>query len=100
MTAPAPNLYDRLLGALKLLIRGELAELAFNATYEYTVVTITPVDTPMGQMSFHTERRGDGPDYHGAWDGAAKTGPERICRWCEMLLISADAPAEEESASG
>ena len=53
------------------------------------------VDTPMGQMSFHTERRGDGPDYPGVWDGAAKSGPDRICRWCEMLLISADAPVEE-----
>ena len=54
------------------------------------------VEIPTGQMSFHTERRGDGPDYHGAWDGAAKTGPDRIRRWCETLLISADAPATEE----
>jgi hypothetical protein len=46
------------------------------------------VEIPTGQMSFHTERRGDGPDYHGAWDGAATTGPERICRWCELLLLS------------
>lgn len=49
MTAPAPNLFDRLLGALKLLIRGEIAELVFLGVYEYTVVTITPADTPMGQ---------------------------------------------------
>ncbi len=54
------------------------------------------VDIPTGQMSFHTERRGDGPDYPGVWDGAAKTGPDRICRWCEMLLISADAPMPQE----
>ena len=54
------------------------------------------VDTPMGQMSFHTERRGDGPDYPGVWDGAAKSGPDRICRWCELLLITADAPTTEE----
>ncbi len=53
------------------------------------------VDIPTGQMSFHTDRRGDGPDYPGAWDGAEKTGPERICRWCELLLLSADAPVEE-----
>jgi hypothetical protein len=57
------------------------------------------VDTPLGQISFHSERRGDGPDYPGAWDGAAKTGPERICRWCELLLVTADAP-EEEARSG
>lgn len=58
------------------------------------------VEIPTGQMSFHTERRGDGPDYHGVWDGAAKTGPERICRWCEMLLISADAPTAKEERDG
>jgi hypothetical protein len=53
-------------------------------------------DIPTGQMSFHGERRGDGPDYPGQWDGIAGAGPERICRWIELLLIAADAPAEEK----
>jgi hypothetical protein len=45
---PPPNLYDRILAALKLIIRGELAELSYLAVYEYTVQAVTPVSTPMG----------------------------------------------------
>ena len=48
MSAPPPNLYDRLLAAFKLIIRGELAELPFLGVYEYTVQSVTPVSTPMG----------------------------------------------------
>ena len=47
---PPANLFDRLLAALKLIIRGELAELSFLAqAYEYTVQAVTPVSTPNGQ---------------------------------------------------
>lgn len=44
------------------------------------------VDVPTGQVSFHTERRGGGPDYPAAWDGERNTGATRICRWISQLL--------------
>ncbi len=44
------------------------------------------VEIPTGQMSFHTERRGDGPDYAGKWDGVRQASPDRICRWVYRLL--------------
>jgi hypothetical protein len=46
------------------------------------------VDLPnnLGQVSFHTAARGEGPDYPGEWDGAKKVGDERIIKWVEMLL--------------
>lgn len=43
------------------------------------------VEIPTGQISFHGPR-GAGPEYEGEWDRAAKTGPERICRWVAQLL--------------
>lgn len=39
------------------------------------------VETPAGQVSFHTEHRGDGPDFDGRWDGIKGEGAQRICRW-------------------
>ena len=44
------------------------------------------VELPTGQVSFHCERRGLGPDYPGRWDGAIKQGQNRICRWIERLF--------------
>lgn len=44
------------------------------------------VDIPTGQVSFHTDVRGPGPDYPGAWDGKPGQGPDRICRWAARLL--------------
>lgn len=44
------------------------------------------VDTPGGQVSFHSEFRGKGPDYPGEWDGIAGMSPDRITRWCSTLL--------------
>jgi hypothetical protein len=46
------------------------------------------IDLPTGQVSFHTERRGAGPDYSGAWDGMPGQSAERICRWCAQLLTA------------
>lgn len=43
------------------------------------------VETPAGQVSFHTEARGVGPDYPGEWDGENQAA-ERIIRWCAALL--------------
>jgi hypothetical protein len=46
------------------------------------------VDLPTGQVSFHTDRRGAGPDYPGSWDGMPRQSAERICRWCAQLFVS------------
>lgn len=54
------------------------------------------VELPTGQVSFHTERRGDGPDYPAKWDGMPGMGAERVCRWVGRLLADheqATAPA-------
>lgn len=44
------------------------------------------VDLPEGQVSFHTDRRGDGPDYPGEWDGVRDRSAARICRFCADLI--------------
>lgn len=44
------------------------------------------VDLPTGQVSFHTDHRGKGPDYPGNWDKARDASPGRICSWCARLL--------------
>jgi hypothetical protein len=51
------------------------------------------IDTPMGQVSFHTAVRGRGPDYPKAWDGVPNAGPGRICRWVVELLHAAAVTA-------
>lgn len=47
------------------------------------------VDLPTGQVSWHTENRGVGPDYVGHWDGMKGHQADRICRWCARLLAEA-----------
>jgi hypothetical protein len=47
------------------------------------------IDLPTGQVSFHTDRREAGPDYHGHWDGMRDQSADRICRWCARLLAGA-----------
>lgn len=50
------------------------------------------VDLPTGQASFHTDHRGEGPDYPGAWDGKPGWSPDRIIRFIARLLAdNADA---------
>lgn len=44
------------------------------------------VELPTGQVSFHTGRRGGGPDYLKPWDGMRGQGATRICSWCHKLL--------------
>jgi hypothetical protein len=44
------------------------------------------VDTPTGQVSFHTAGRLAGPDYAGTWDRAGDVIAIRICSWIEQLL--------------
>lgn len=50
------------------------------------------VDLPTGQVSFHTDARGDGPDYGGDWDGKRGVSHERVCRWCAQLLCPSETP--------
>lgn len=47
------------------------------------------VDLPNGQVSFHTDRRGVGPDYHGAWDGVRDGSVGRIIRFTAEVLSAA-----------
>lgn len=51
------------------------------------------VEIPTGQVSFHTEPRGEGPDYPAAWDGARGQSADRICRWTARLLDAEKAAA-------
>lgn len=44
------------------------------------------IDLPTGQASFHTDRRGAGPDYPGAWDGVPGQGPDRIIRFVARVI--------------
>lgn len=48
------------------------------------------VDTPRGQVSFHTAQRGKGPDYPGEWDGVKNMGAQRICLWAADILTCAE----------
>lgn len=63
------------------------------------------IDLPTGQVSFHTDRRSDGPDYPDKWDGVRRMGPDRICRWCANLLaapirVSADTKRSLDHEAG
>lgn len=44
------------------------------------------VELPSGQVSFHTEHRGEGPDAPQPWDGQRGFSAHRICAWTAQLL--------------
>lgn len=44
------------------------------------------VELRNGQVSFHTDRRGEGPDAPREWDGARDASPQRICGFVAQLL--------------
>jgi len=54
-------------------------------------VHVLYVEIPSGQVSFHTDRRGDGPDYGKGWDGVRHASSTRICNWTATLLTQAVA---------
>lgn len=58
------------------------------------------VETPAGQVSFHSRDRGVGPYYAGKWNGVVGMGPTRICRWIVLLLtghlVEAREPAPQD----
>lgn len=43
------------------------------------------VDTPRGQVSFHSPSRGKGPEYSGEWDGRKGMSVQRILDFCEAV---------------
>ncbi|SCW61767.1 hypothetical protein SAMN02927924_01694 [Sphingobium faniae] len=47
------------------------------------------VDTPAGQVSFHSPCRGEGPDYPDEWDGIRGQAAQRICRFVAQVLGAA-----------
>lgn len=49
--------------------------------------TVLYVDLPTGQVSFHTEGRGEGPDYPGKWDGVRNASTGRIIGFCVQVLV-------------
>ena len=49
-------------------------------------VWVLYLDLPTGQVSFHTDARGNGPDYPSVWDGMKGQGPDRVCHWVVRLL--------------
>ena len=50
------------------------------------------VDLPTGQVSFHTDKRGTGPDYPAEWDGVRNASEQRICSFVAGVLASAYSP--------
>ena len=56
------------------------------------------VDLPTGQVSFHTDMRGSGPDYDKDWDGQPGQSADRICRWIEQILEGTEPPSSQPAA--
>ena len=48
------------------------------------------IEIPTGQVSFHTDARGKGPNYLAPWDGVRGISPTRICRFCADVLAGAE----------
>ncbi len=51
------------------------------------------VDTPAGQISFHSPYKGKGPDYPGVWDGARGMAPQRVCSFAARVLTGEGSAA-------
>jgi hypothetical protein len=49
------------------------------------------LETPHGQVSFHSEYRGQGPAFPNQWDGVKGVASDRICRWIAALFEQAKA---------
>lgn len=48
------------------------------------------IELPTGQVSFHTDARGLGPDFPNKWDGVRDAAPTRICKWIATLFAYAN----------
>lgn len=49
------------------------------------------VELPGGQVSFHTARRGVGPDHPRPWDGVRNASAQRVCAYAARVLDAARA---------
>lgn len=61
--------------------------------YEWVIY----VDTPNGQVSFHSPYRGSGPQYEGRWDGIRGIGRYRITDLCDHVLDGTPLPEKKET---
>jgi hypothetical protein len=58
------------------------------------------VETPKGQVSFHSTERFSGPAYGGAWDGIVDASVNRILAWCDALLsVPVETTTTQETSS-
>jgi hypothetical protein len=57
------------------------------------------VDLPrgLGQVSFHSPSRGEGPEYSGEWDGEKGMSEPRIVQYCDSVMGLAIEPIELRS---
>lgn len=51
------------------------------------------VELPTGQVSFHTDHRGAGPDYLEGWDGQKGQGAGRIVMWIARVFAAHEMQA-------
>lgn len=54
------------------------------------------VELPQGQVSFHSENRGVGPNYVGEWDGL-RASQERILEFCDHVMTGKEKHGRTES---
>jgi hypothetical protein len=57
------------------------------------------VEIPTGQVSFHTDVRGAGPDYGKPWDGQRGQSADRVCRWVARVFRGAGLDMVAHSSS-
>jgi hypothetical protein len=65
---------------------------------EFAPEHVLYVELPQGQVSFHSEERFSGPDFHGAWDGQ-RLSKERIIEFCETILRESDTQSSSAITS-
>jgi len=58
------------------------------------------LDLPTGQVSFHADRRGVGPDYPRDWDGMLGKSPYRVVAWPRRLPRPCARPYAGTSSRG
>ena len=57
------------------------------------------VELPMGQISFHCQERGEGPDFTGEWDGIQNVSAQRIILFAAQVLCGESQPPCSEPAN-
>jgi hypothetical protein len=78
-----------------MLSHGETCRITWGWGIDSTQPThnqVLYIDLPTGQVSFHTDQGGEGPDYTLGWDGIRGVAVGRICSWAGRLLRDAKPP--------